>query len=180
MSVNDPLPPVDIVGMAVDWLAQLRAVHRPHGVPLTPSQRAALRHHFDADLLDGVRVVMMESLSRLDDTRLRTHFPSGELPIDLQAITGLTVGDTVCIGRDRLPCGAPLLPVLFQELVHVVQFQRLGLRGFVEHYLAGWARTGRTHDGIPLERQALALRRRFEGAPSRGFRVDQEIEHHVH
>ena len=180
MSDTAPLPPVDIVGMAVDWLAQLRAVHRPQGVPLTPVQRDALRHHFDAELLDRVRVVMMESLSRLDDSRLRAHFPTGELPIDLHAITGLTVGDTVCIGRDRLPCDAPLLPVLFQELVHVAQFQRLGLRGFVEHYLAGWAGHGRTHDGIPLERQALALRRRFEAAPSRGFRVHQELEHHVH
>lgn len=177
-------PGADLAAAATAWLSRLRELYRPRGEPLSPAQRELLSRYFEDSLLDQVRVLVLARLSLIDDADLRGHLPPGTpaeaLPIDLRRITGLTLVDTICIGRNGLPPDGNLLPTLFQELVHMLQFRRLGVHGFLRAYLEGWAAQGQRHESIPLERQALALRQRFEAAPSAPFSVLQELERHEH
>ncbi|MDM8001278.1 MAG: hypothetical protein QUS33_15145, partial [Dehalococcoidia bacterium] len=51
--------------------------------------------------------------------------------------------------------------ILFHEMVHVVQFQILGLRRHLEVYLRSWANNGFQYHRIPLEVQAQRLEARY-------------------
>ena len=53
--------------------------------------------------------------------------------------------------------------LLFHELVHVEQCRQLGFRRFSELYVRGFLASG--GHGIPLEANAYALGRQFEGNP---------------
>ena len=64
--------------------------------------------------------------------------------------------------------------LLFHELVHVEQYRQLGIRRFSELYVRGFLASG-GYDGIPLELNASALGRRFEGNRWQRFSVAEEV-----
>ena len=64
--------------------------------------------------------------------------------------------------------------LLFHELVHVVQYEKLGLEGFASKYVRGFL-SGGSYDGIPLEMNAYELDARFAGAPEKVFSVADEV-----
>ena len=65
------------------------------------------------------------------------------------------------------------LPLLFHEMVHVVQYRRLGAKMFAGLHVKGFFAAGGYH-GIPLERCALEMEQRFINAPE-PFDVEREI-----
>jgi hypothetical protein len=64
--------------------------------------------------------------------------------------------------------------LLFHELVHVEQYQQLGIARFAELYVRGFL-SGGGYDGIPLERNAYELGERFERNPEIQFSVADEV-----
>ena len=104
----------------------------------------------------------------LERVRLR------RLPRPLAAVAGITLRSTVFLSRRWLE--GQHLPLLFHELVHVVQYQRLGLWRFLWRYLRGWAAGGFRYRAIPLERHAYELQGRYLAGRGRGFRVAAEVE----
>lgn len=65
--------------------------------------------------------------------------------------------------------------LLFHELVHVVQYEKLGLTGFAAKYVTGFL-TGGSSEAIPLERNAYELDARFAAAPASVFSVENEVQ----
>lgn len=160
---------------AFDWTNTRRVEHRPNARQLDEIEKRALSPFFDTSVLDIVRVLEMDDLALIDDSLFAHYFTGSARPIELDKIFGLTLIDTICLARNRLQSNAHRLAVLFQEVVHVCQFKRLGVEGFLMAYLDGWESNGRSHGQIPLERQAEALRVRFEGDMSNGFSVEKEL-----
>lgn len=66
-------------------------------------------------------------------------------------------------------------PLLFHELIHVVQYETIGLQVFVEQYIQGWAQSGFQYTAIPLERDVYDLQDRYESHPQQGFSVRAEV-----
>jgi hypothetical protein len=64
--------------------------------------------------------------------------------------------------------------LLFHELLHVEQYRQLGVPRFSELYVRGFL-SGGGYDGIPLEANAYALGRQFEGNPRQPFSVADEV-----
>jgi len=50
---------------------------------------------------------------------------------------------------------------LFHELVHVAQYQRIGVDRFLHHYVTSWAQAGFRYERIILEMHAYGLDREF-------------------
>jgi hypothetical protein len=67
------------------------------------------------------------------------------------------------------------LELVFHELVHVVQFEELGVPQFIDRYVTGWLAAGWRYEGIPLEIDAYALQHRFVAAPTHPFDVKDEV-----
>ena len=61
----------------------------------------------------------------------------------------------------------------FFQLVHVVQYEKLGLPEFAAKYARGFL-SGGSYEAIPLEMNAYELDARFAGAPTRAFSVADE------
>lgn len=68
-----------------------------------------------------------------------------------------------------------MTPVVFHELVHVVQYAVLGVQGFITRYVRSWFENGLDYYGISLETQAYALQQRYEKTPGQGFPVKDEV-----
>lgn len=96
------------------------------------------------------------------------------LPPPLPLVAGLTLGRTVLLSR-RWFAPDPL-PLLFHELVHVAQYERLGAARFLWRYFLGWLRGGCRYRRIPLEAHAFDLQARFMEDRGRAFRVAGEVE----
>ena len=65
--------------------------------------------------------------------------------------------------------------LLFHELVHVVQYAQLGVKEFGARYVSGFV-AGGGYDGIPLEKNAYELERRFSADPAQPFAVADEVK----
>ncbi len=48
---------------------------------------------------------------------------------------------------------SPRLPILFHELVHLVQCQMLGTERYLDGYVRSWAENGREYRSIAFEDQ---------------------------
>ncbi len=95
-------------------------------------------------------------------------FELGSLP-DFADMAAITFVDTVVFHE-------PIVNrLLFHELVHVVQYAKLGLAEFAAKYVKGFL-TGGSYEAIPLERNAYELDARYAKAPGDTFSVEDEVQ----
>jgi len=155
------------------WVAAQREAFAPTSDPISEEDRAVLRHYFGNTVLQGSRLVWVDEIANPDFYAALER--AGEpMPLDFRLMTGMTFVDTIVVSRSQFEGPATWRPLLFHELVHVVQYRVLGLDRFVAEYLEGWARNGFFYESIPLERMAYELQGRFDLASSR-FSVESEV-----
>lgn len=65
--------------------------------------------------------------------------------------------------------------VQFHELVHAVQYRKLGLKQFANKYFQGLLRSGK-YEKIPLEVNARLLDEAYAKDPSAAFSVDADVQ----
>jgi hypothetical protein len=99
---------------------------------------------------------------------MRMGFEARSLP-DFAEMAAVTFVDTVV---SHEPFSNRLL---FHELVHVVQYRKLGLAEFATKYVRGFL-TGGSYEAIPLEINAYELEGRFAVAPTNIFSVETEVQ----
>ena len=151
----------------------MRLAHRPLGRVLTPSELEAVAPYFDESLLRTVRIARVPSISNPDFYSFLLE-QSIAIPLDFTQMAAITFVDTILVSEHQPLPATEEMPLLFHELVHVVQYDVLGLDEFVSRYVRGWASHGFRYSGIPLERWAYELDARFRaGAPV--FSVAAEV-----
>lgn len=152
-----------LVPLVTAWIERRVERSRAESRPLDAALRTVLEGRFYTSTLQRVRVVVADQLPSppvptLGLARLR-QFKRGDY-------AGLTLQDTVFIRRDH----AGDTGLLVHELVHVVQWARLGPRAFVDRYARELLEHG--YGQAPLERVAYAHEARFRA----GERYDAETE----
>ncbi len=139
---------------------------------LNADQKAVMTPFFPQSILDSTRVVVLiaERVSNpgFYGDLVAMGFEPGLLP-DITQMAAITFVDTVVFHE----------PIenrrLFHELVHVVQYNQLGLLEFSAKYVNGFL-TGGSYETIPLERNAYELNDRFDRAPADAFSVEDEVQ----
>jgi hypothetical protein len=157
----------ELTGWVATYISEQRALFLRKAVPIEASHKAVLQTFFPEDLLDDVRVVQGCVSEPSFYRELRGLGIENALPFSDMA--GITFQNVV-VHVELLA-----LPLLFHELVHAVQYSRLGLRGFAEHYVRGFL-SGGSYEEIPLEKQAYELEARFEANPGEQFSVDVDVQ----
>jgi hypothetical protein len=99
---------------------------------------------------------------------MRMGFEADFLP-DFANMAAITFVDTVV---SHEPFSERLL---FHELVHVIQYEKLGLAEFAAKYVRGFL-TGGSYEAIPLEMNAHELDARFAAEPAKVFSVAAEVQ----
>ncbi len=158
----------NVLAWPVAWLIRhQRDRLRDRGTALTADAKAQLRPYFAATDLDRVRILETDRLPIPDLPFRRTARRIGLEFLDRKQIAAITFDDVIAAQQPLRP------PLLFHELVHVVQFRLLGVTAFARLYTRGFLAT-RSYAQIPLERCARDLESRFETGPS-PFNVESEV-----
>jgi hypothetical protein len=154
------------------YIDRQRQTYIRRTAPLDPNQMAAMRLFFPASVVDSTGLVILtgERVSNppFYGELMRMGFAGGSLP-DFAHMAAITFVDTV------VSHGPVTNRVLFHELVHVVQYEKLGLPQFAAKYFIGFL-SGGAYEAIPLERNAYELDARFSLAPAAAFSVETEVQ----
>jgi hypothetical protein len=161
-----------IIQQVAGYIEWRRQTYRGSAVPLDAHQRTAMHPFFPASALESARVVVLAG-ERVSNPHfygelLKMGFEAGSLP-DFADMAAITFMDTVVSHEpfmDRL---------LFHELVHVVQYEKLGLAEFAAKYVKGFL-SGGSYEGIPLEMNAYELDARFATTQTKPFSVADEVQ----
>ena len=155
------------------FVAAQREAFLPVSEPISEEERAVLRPHFGHTVLQASRVAWVDEIANpgFYAELERLGAPS---PLDFRLMSGITFVDVMVMSRSQFEGPATWRPLLFHELVHVVQYRVLGIDRFVLEYVEGWARNSFFYEAIPLERMAYELQGRFDLAASR-FSVESEV-----
>ena len=161
-----------IIKQVAAYIEQQRKTYGPRAVPLNPNQMAAMRPFFPTLALDAARLAVLagERVGNPPFYRelIKMGFAIGSLP-DFAAMAAVTFVDTV-VSHEPFTHG-----VLFHELVHVLQYEKLGLMEFATKYVRGFLNGG-SYDGIPLERNAYDLGGRFMAEPTKAFPAADAVQ----
>ena len=160
-----------LIAQGREWVTAQRSAHRPLAQGI-PSRVQNVFRPFFGDVVGRARYSFVPKIE--NPPFLLELQRAGVAGIfDFSTMDGITFQDTFLITQ-----AAPqdnLASLLFHELVHVVQYDVLGLDEFVAEYVTGWAGTGRSYETIPLEVMAFDLQHRFEAAPQAAFSVLDEV-----
>jgi hypothetical protein len=161
-----------VIQQVAVYIDQQRQTYRRGGVPLSQNQRTAMRPFFPASTLDSLRVVVLagERVSNppFYDELMKMGFEAATLP-NFAFMAAITFVDTV-VSHEPFTNR-----VLFHELVHVVQYEKLGLMEFAGKYVRGFLNGG-SYEAIPLERNAHELDGRFGAEPTKAFSAPDEVQ----
>jgi hypothetical protein len=162
-----------ITAAVADFIAQQRWKYLPESVPLTPAQAEPFRAFFPASILEVARFVELMPDRRISNPlfygELKSMGFSREVLPDFAEMAAVTFVDVI------VSYGPISDQTRFHELVHAVQYQKLGIQTFSSRYVSGLLSTG-GYDGIPLECNAHELDARFKADPSKPFSVESEVQ----
>lgn len=161
-----------IVQQVVAYIAHQRRTYRPAGGPLSLAQKNAMRSFFPEPTLDSSRMIPLAGQRFTNPPfygeLIKMGVEAASLP-NFEHMAAITFVDTV------VSQGPFTGRLLFHELVHVVQYEKLGLPNFAAKYVRGFL-SGGAYEAIPLEMNAYELDARFAAAPARAFSVGLEVE----
>jgi hypothetical protein len=166
------LPPEQIAQVSelvAGYISAQRGKYAPRTVALSASQRRPLEPFFMPEVLNQVRVLVLEGerLSNPDFYPMLRGLGFSHLP-DQSTMAAITFCDVVV---SQEPFSQALL---FHELVHVEQYRQLGIPRFSELYVRGFL-SGGSYEAIPLEVNAYTLEAKFEKHPDKPFSVAEVV-----
>ena len=109
-----------VVSRGARWIRAQRHHLRPKARPLAAAEREAFAIHLSAATLRATRIVVVPSISapRPPHGPGWLHLTS---LLDFGEIQAIALVDTIALSRRNMPAPEKILPLLFHELVHVVQ-----------------------------------------------------------
>lgn len=160
------------------WLRSQRDRYRadPRAAGLGPELHRKLVPYFGDEVLRRTLFVTLHAASADRPpffSQLRAAGLSESVLSHFTDVSAITYQDVVVM--PHLSPDLSRLPLVFHELVHVVQFDELGPQPFIDRYVEGWISAGFKYEGIPLECDAYGLQRRFEADPNKPFDVRAEV-----
>jgi hypothetical protein len=175
MSMPDISP--QQISWAVDQVASYielqRKKYRLQAAPLSSLQRVTMQPFFPVSVLDGTRLLTFTN-HRLPNPDFYSTLAA--MGIESKYLPDFSAGMAAVTFQDVIISYEPFTDqLLFHELVHAVQYQKLGVDEFAERYVNGFLQGG-GYDGIPLEINAYQLDDRFAKNPGREFSVEMEVQ----
>ncbi|HUO57118.1 MAG TPA: hypothetical protein VMV05_02980 [bacterium] len=159
---------IHFAGLMAAFLKAQREKFSQTAEPLPLAKREVLRPFFsDAILNTTLFCRTQDEPVESPDFLATLHERGVEFSLDpLHAVTFI----------DVIVSYKPLEPrVEFHELVHAVQYQKLGHKQFAYKYMKGLLNRG-SYEKIPLEVNARTMDEAFTKNPSQPFSVEQEVQ----
>jgi hypothetical protein len=162
-----------IISQVAAYITQQRKKHQQQATPLSAQQLTTMQPFFPTSALDPARLLTLTD-TRLPNpdfySKLTAMGLDPEYLLDFSTGTAAVTFKDVIVSHERFTDR-----LLFYELVHAVQYQKLGLDEFAARYVHGFLEGG-GYDGIPLEINAYQLDARFARNQGKHFSVESEVE----
>ncbi len=144
-----------------EWICEQRNLHLPKARPLFSEEKSRLAGYFENRLLDLARVASVDCIQnpKFYGALKKSGVP---IPLDFSTAVGLTLIDCILIRKELQPGTTAFISTLFHEMVHVVQFDILGIKGHIELYADSLREGDYQYHSVILERQAYAFTDRFD------------------
>jgi hypothetical protein len=155
--------------LVAGYISVQREKYAPRAIPLCTQERAPLEPFFAREVLDNVRVLVLED-ERVQNPEfypMLRNLGFKNLP-DQSTMAAITFCDVV-VSHQPFSDG-----LLFHELVHVEQYRQLGISRFSQLYVRGFLNGG-SYEAIPLEVNAYTVEGRFEANHHKRFSVEDEV-----
>jgi len=142
----------DSLPIIIAWIDEIILAHANVAMQVSDCPFTQLREHYHKDILDHSRVVIVPEVPFPPLSRL--GLPEFHA-METMLLDGVTYKNMFFVRDGRQ--GASLY---FHELVHVVQWTRLGVNNFLLAYAVGLVQYG--YQKSPLEQMAYQLQSRFD------------------
>lgn len=165
---------LQFIEKAIEWVISQRNKYRPGARPLSSEELQEMAHFFPVATFCNVKIT---EVPIIENPPFYSELQGVEIPhiIDFSKMQGITFVDTILISQAHYPKADEWLPLIFHELVHVIQYQLLGIDVFIEQYIKGFIEQGFRYENISLESHAYELQKRYMKAPSMSFPVVEEV-----
>jgi hypothetical protein len=161
-----------VIQQVATYIEQQHQTFVGRAVHLDSVQKGTMQPFFPGSTLDSARVVVLSGERVGNPTFygdvIWMRFVGNSLP-DFGHMAAITFLDTI-VSHESFTN-----ELLFHELVHVVQDEKLGLADFAAKYVTGFL-TGGSYEAIPLEINAYQLTHQFAAAPMNPFSVEEEVQ----
>ena len=168
----------ELIVLTQKWIYSQRQRYYPLGRELSTSERQLLSGYFEKTVLDRVRLHTgspIEEPAWFPQKVEELQAEGYKVGFDFKSLEGITfIHAIVLSGADPPKDDQGRRSLLFHELVHVVQYELLGLENFARHYIGGLQEANFTYLGIPLECMAYAVQHEFDGGSQ--FQVRERVQ----
>lgn len=147
-----------LIQNAHDWIKSQNQRYLSGSRSLNEGEKHIMLRYFDEKTLDKTRLNTVPVIENPTFYPALKEFGVTDL-INFNSMAGITFGECIILQKDLKD---PDLSVLFHELVHVVQYEILGMSKFAEEYVLGWINNGLDYYQIPLEVQAYSLQAKYD------------------
>lgn len=151
------------------WVQVRRRRYRRIGRELTPNELVALRPFYSLALLARVRVATVPRINPPPGASLAARLGFGSR-LNLSWVRGMAFHDAIVIAG-----APPSHSLLFHELVHVVQYDVMGVGPMLKRYVRDYFKSGQDYFDIAAEKCAYDLQARFDASPAVPFDVRDEV-----
>ena len=159
------------------WIANQRDLNRYNAEALPDTTTAALRGFFSDETLDRARIRRVPVIK--NPPFYREFEDAGQsIPLDFSVWAAITFGDVILVSEDQVPW-PPSHSVVFHEMVHMVQYDALGIYEFARRYVTPLVQNRFNYMTIPLESTAFDLQGRFEASSGEPFSAEAEVRAHI-
>jgi hypothetical protein len=164
------------IPVARSWVRSQRKRYRQadNARRLAESEKRVLGSFFSSAILEKAVIAEVSSIPNPGFYVWLKRFGI-DLTLDLSQARGITFDDTILIRREGSEAIRDWYSLLFHELVHVVQYEVLGLDVFIDRYIRAMVAADMNSLQNRFEIEAYALQGRFESDPNRAFSVEHEV-----
>lgn len=164
----------EAVSLLSTYLREQGEYYMRLALPLTNLQKAAMWPYFSAVVLDRVRVVELKG-QRIQNP----SFYEKARSLGFQNLPEWTHMDSITLGDVILFNEKLTERALFHGLVHVIQFELLGIERYSELFIRGFL-SSKHHFSVPLEAHAFSLESKFGANPADRFSVEDRVRLWIH
>jgi hypothetical protein len=160
---------LEAVERLCSYLREQRERYLHVAAPLSNHQKAIMWPYFSAALLDRVKIVELDG-RRIPNPPFYDEYRALGF-VNLPEVThmhSLTFLDVVVFNEKVTE------RCLFHGLVHLVQFEVLGLERYANLFVRSFVNT-KFHFSVPLEAHAFSLESKFASAPANRFSVEDQV-----
>lgn len=170
----------ELISLAYNWVRQVRDKYITTARMLTPEERQAMSGFYEPSILDLTRVKMVPVIENPPFQNILIQ--RGINPPDFNKMAGTTFINCILFSENNIaknnisPNSNTWFPLLFHELVHVVQYDYLGAENFIKLYIKELANNNFEYDKcLPLECLAYKLQEGYKKAPNYIFSVRDQV-----